>query len=967
MPGVFRQVGLEYVIKGMTYAIGRANRITTAQRSLNSSLEEQADILVRNSRSYREAASDQQLMAIATVKAATTIEQANIRRAAKLKQITEDEKQHQLEYEKLDETRRLAAQRDDPAFAAMETDKQKALIADKRLEVQEKKTVITFVAAAAAITATTLGLQMYVAAATDAATKTEALNIGLNVTAANAGMSKESIDALVESVQDQQFLYASALNASRALVSARLKEGNASQLAAAANRIAIGTAADAEVTYAALTKALQNGTVISLRSIGIGETATIIFGAMAKQLGKTADELNSVERRQAIYNYILARSYEFTGAYNDYLKTNAYQLRRITVETEKLALSVGNYFLPTMRELNLTVANTLAIINELPQGLKNFVTGGVAAISVVGGLAAAVGVLAPILKIVKEGLVTSYAFLKVNPKVTAILAIISAYVWLRTAISKAKEEEQEALAGPSYLEQLTIWAEEAEERLDKLITKHENAANAAIRSIELLQRPLQARLYEIERGVSNLSELFYQLRQATRGLDRELWPYEDTLERIQARILPITVPLERANRVLQRQLEDLNVQREREKERVEALKDALDEQIKALKELLQIDQDRLEAVQHNIFMEQLRNRILRQTSSARLLELRGQEAIERDAVARRQKELDAIEKRKKAEEDSIKKGKTALELQIEALEQKIATNDRQIALQEESVHYQREELELAKAAQVEARLRLQMEERMLQDRQTFLQHEADIINSQNAILERQVVLYREVLTDLEEIRDKGLDAAMISQYPDIAKLQQAVDFLERALQLEIKRLEIEERASAAAEKAIEKSAIAVAAQQSIIVQYATGIWKAVTEAIEKAFPRLSEAAKKSSAVVFTFANDWLRQTQAHFARIFNWFQTLIEMATLGPGLATERATKRSQEIEERLRRTMSEEYRDMWPAPVVPDRSLTDGGLPMSTKSYTTVGPTINLTANYARAQSPASVLADVQTLLSLV
>jgi len=513
---------------------------------------------------------------------------------------------------------------------------------------------------------------------------------------------------------------------------------------------------------------------------------------------------------------------------------------------------------------------------------------------------------------------------------------------------------------------MRVNAELAAEALEAAIIKQEELAKKTVASTEVLKRPLNDALIRIKLASDVVADGFYNMNKALRDLDRPLWPIEDELDRIAAKIAPIVIPIQRANRTLQRQLNDIKTLYDEEKERAERLKAELTDQVEIMKELLDLDKDRLKSIQQDIFMEELRNKILKQKTSGYLLELKSAAAAEQDKIALRQKEIEAINEVKDAQKEVENETLKAYELQISAIEKQIASNERSIELQQELVTYQQEELELARAAQIEDRIRQAQTERALTDKQTALQREEELINRQIAAYDRIIEQQNIIIQDMQSIRDEGSQSAVLNLYPQIEALQTIADqtvAAEEALQSYYTKLE---------ESSIGEFAEKVITYTEKIEAFGNKI-KTVFDKIADVFNRVKDTFStlidlyqvftnniQNAAYVDFYANRAGIESRNFWGTVLEYSDYLYDLTRVlnvlsgtAPGMLIESIKNNTKQSN----------------APTVSDISSFSSTMrqPSVVNNYSTVGPTVQVSANYSRTQSASSVLNDVQTLLALV
>ncbi len=258
-------------------------------------------------------------------------------------------------------------------------------------------------------------------------------------------------------------------------------------------------------------------------------------------------------------------------------------------------------------------------------------------------------------------------------------------------------------------------------------------------------------LEEMQRLLFRIGQDMFKLRWALGDLDMALWPLQDSLRRVEAQVALIVIPLQRQLRVLERYRKDLEEVSKVEEKRRNDLIDMYKEQVDALRELLELDRKRLDFINQELFVENLRNTILRRETSARALSLRSQEMAQQDIIARRNEELQAAQDALKLQQEILKAIQEASRAQMDALDAQIRALNRVIELEEEKALWAREDLQMAEARQIEERLGLESQLRLLERQQTWESNILAIMQQQQTTSGR---MHDARLTALEEERER---------------------------------------------------------------------------------------------------------------------------------------------------------------------------------------------------------------------
>ena len=573
--------------------------------------------------------------------------------------------------------------------------------------------------------------------------------------ASSMAISTEAMIAEREELAQLDVTAVQALSSLNALTMMHLDFTKASDLATAALDIAAFTGEKVNKVYEDFTRAVTNASTLGLRAYKITATTERVFAAYAATLGKTARELTMVERRQAVLNYILAVSARVSGAWAATVETLWGQLQRLNIAAANLAGSVGQYLLPRLIELLKYANMLLQRFDALPESTKEVIVAFAAKAAVVLTVAGAVALLLPVLR-----LLTAAFFALAQILVTTVWGALKGTYLLLAALGPAGWVAAAAIAAVviaikanwlglgdwfdreigGWFTGVQTWAVGIYEGLVAPF----RMANQEIRNItgslsdedfgfdwtpeELFKDFADQAKRAAKEALWAIQDVLFGL--ATRALDlaRLLYPFEDAIERVRAAADLVVIPLERQQRALERQLKALEKIVKEEKKRAEQRLKELKKQEEALRELVKADQERLDYLDWEIFMEQQRNKVLGREASVRLLEMESQRDVASDLLARRQEELDVVSEARRAEKERQEDYQSAAEQQIEALQERIDALVESIDLEEERVLWAEENLRLEKARHVEARLALLAETRLWQEEQRQAQHALDIIN-----------------------------------------------------------------------------------------------------------------------------------------------------------------------------------------------------------------------------------------------
>jgi len=426
--------------------------------------------------------------------------------------------------------------------------------------------------------------------------------------------------------------------------------------------------------------------------------------------------------------------------------------------------------------------------------------------------------------------------------------------------------------------------------LDRALQPYEDALTRVEAKANLITIPLLRQQRILQQLVDTITR---QLSE----LDKALWPFEDELTRVRAAADLITIPLQRQERILQRQVDAIRRVEEAEQRRAEAAIKALQDQADLMQLIIDADRERLEVIDHEIFMEKIRNQILGRVASAKLITMKSSSRVLTDQVDQEELALKKTQDLVTAEQKRWDERQAALEAQQQVIQDQIDQLREMIQLELDKVTYAQEELTLRQAIQVEARLALLEQQRLLQyqidqlqviiqleaDKVTYAQEELALqqamqVEARLAVLAQQQLLQDQIDRLKETIQ---LQKDKITYVEEELALRQAAQVEERLAILAQRRYwEEEQRQLKHALELVERVKAAAAETAAIAAE--------ITPALELPEPPISEAG--------TIKLPWYAET---LAQIVSWTKFAIydiKQLFQGKGLIKDWLVQASQDI-----------------------------------------------------------------------
>ena len=185
--------------------------------------------------------------------------------------------------------------------------------------------------------------------ATVYASRVNELAIAMQVVAANAGIASEDVTELRDSVKDQNITTEAANTLMTRLIQNQLDYTKATELASAAQNLAVVSGGSSSETLERITQAISSGYPFLLKQLGLTKHQNEIYDEYAATLGKAGNQLSETGRKQAVMNYVIKESAKYTGLY-DLAMTNAYKkMGSLKDKIKEAAFELGQTLEPALK------------------------------------------------------------------------------------------------------------------------------------------------------------------------------------------------------------------------------------------------------------------------------------------------------------------------------------------------------------------------------------------------------------------------------------------------------------------------------------------------------------------------------------------------------------------------------------------------------------------------------------------
>ena len=343
------------------------------------------------------------------------------------------------------------------------------------------------------------GFEFFKNIASDAA-RVQALGTVLHQVAANAGITAGAIDKVDKSVQALGITAQDSRESLAKFVQAGLQVGDAAKLARAAQDLAVISGENSSQTFAGLTQALGEMSIMMLRYRGIMVTNEEAQAKYAAQTGKSVAGLADWEKKQALLNAVLEKSKGLTGIYEAAMGDVGKQASSLSRYQQEASVAIQNGLVPAYQSVVTELTKFLSFIKDEADATNNSSNGAKSLGDSVRGVASAFRETLEFAVKHREGILKvaeAYAALKITQKAASVGSAI---------------REQVVSFGKSVMADPATKKAAAEEGATTATAAHTAATNTA--STAILN---EAKATEVLVGSVNQATLAYESQAAARA------------------------------------------------------------------------------------------------------------------------------------------------------------------------------------------------------------------------------------------------------------------------------------------------------------------------------------------------------------------------------------------------------------------------------------------------------------------
>lgn len=179
----------------------------------------------------------------------------------------------------------------------------------------------------------------------NAAARVDELDIAINAVGKSTGLGYQAIQDTALAIKGMGIEMDIAQKSALKFAQNNLKLEYASQLARAAQDLAVISGQNSTDTYNMLTHAVITGRSEVLKSVGIQKSAGQMYADFAKTIGKTAKQLTYMEKQEAVATGALAEAAKVAGTYEAAMTTPGKVLRSFARLQNEIMVAMGGALL----------------------------------------------------------------------------------------------------------------------------------------------------------------------------------------------------------------------------------------------------------------------------------------------------------------------------------------------------------------------------------------------------------------------------------------------------------------------------------------------------------------------------------------------------------------------------------------------------------------------------------------------
>lgn len=192
----------------------------------------------------------------------------------------------------------------------------------------------------------------------------ETMGVVMRIAGNNAGYANAEMEQFSKSLQKQGISMLQSRNSLTQLATANIDLAKASQLARAAQDLAVVGNINSSEALGRMIHGIKAGEIEVLRTMGLNVNFENSYKKLAATLGITTEALTDNQKTQARVQVVLEGATRYNGIYEESLTTASKAMASLTRYWEDFKVKVGDHFLPLFAAAVFGVTDALVALNK---------------------------------------------------------------------------------------------------------------------------------------------------------------------------------------------------------------------------------------------------------------------------------------------------------------------------------------------------------------------------------------------------------------------------------------------------------------------------------------------------------------------------------------------------------------------------------------------------------------------------
>lgn len=191
----------------------------------------------------------------------------------------------------------------------------------------------------------------FVKSSTLLAARVETLAVVTETLGRNVGLTEQEVRSLERAIVDQGITLQASRQSIAMMIQGNIDLANATDLARLAQDTAVIANVNSSEAFQRLVYVLQTGNVRMARTLGLNVQFGVSYKRLAKELGKTTEELTEQEQMLARTGEVMKAGSRIAGTYEAAMETTGKKMLSMDRQIEELSRGFGEIFLPVLGDV----------------------------------------------------------------------------------------------------------------------------------------------------------------------------------------------------------------------------------------------------------------------------------------------------------------------------------------------------------------------------------------------------------------------------------------------------------------------------------------------------------------------------------------------------------------------------------------------------------------------------------------